>query len=261
MYVFSEGFYINNSGTFDGSQKGAIIKFDAPMYYVTNYLNGGKGGIIFSLGDWGILDGQEENTAHVGLPTAIDSVNYIKNMEGVVTKINAGDEIYATELKAAGECFTNSELVIMEYDTDESGEGRYYSSDIPNAVVSYGLFKISGTNTTYSNMMALDYSKFIYKGLSGDWYGCNIVHDENKNTYLWVDKYIHFDDEIVSTYGTLPTDDAPERRNSRQGGQKYKEMLPTTGLVPMPAHSIQEDFPEAYNMQNRFAEKRRVQRK
>ena len=231
MYVFSEGFYVNNSDALDGSQKGALVEFDAPMYYVTNYLNGGQGGIIFSLGDWGILDGQEENTAHVGLPTAIDSVNYIKNMEGVVTKINASDKTYATELQAAGECFTNSRVVIMEYDTDESGKGGYYSSYIPDAVVLEGLFSTSGRNTTYNNMMALDYSVFTYKALSGGWYGCNVTVNDEETALIWVDKYIHFDDEITATYGELPTS-APKK------------------MEPMYVDVMSIDHPEAFKALN-----------
>ena len=222
---------MNNSNALDGSQKGALVEFDAPMYYVTSYLNGGKGGIIFSLGDWGILDGQEENAAHVGLPTAIDSVNYIKNMEGVVTKINASDKTYATELQAAGECFTNSRVVIMEYDTDESGKGGYYSSYIPDAVVLEGLFSTSGRNTTYNNMMALDYSVFTYKALSGGWYGCNVTVNDEETALIWVDKYIHFDDEITATYGELPTS-APKK------------------MEPMYVDVMSIDHPEAFKALN-----------
>ncbi len=259
--VFAEGLYLNNSGYVDGSQKGAILEFYAPFYLVTNYLNNGKGGIQFSLGAWAVSDQYEANTAHVGLPTVLDSVAFISNMESVVSKINTGDDTYGPDIQAAGASFSNAKLGIWEYTTDESGEGGYSYSYVPDAVVLDGIFSSSGSSKQYRYMLALDYSQFIYKPLSGGWFGCNIVHDENTNTYMWVDKYIHLDDAITSTYGTLPTNEAPEHQNSRQGGQKYKGTLPTTGLVPMPAHSIQEDFPEAFNAQNRFVEKQQVQKK
>ncbi len=227
MYVFSEGLYINNSGSFDGSQKGALIEFDAPMYYVTNYLNNGKGGIIFSLGNWGILDDQDENTEHVGLPTALDSVEYIKNMESMVAKINAQDATYATDLQAAGNCLTNARLTVLEYDTDETGQGGYYNYPVPDAAVSYGLFSSNGRSTTYTYMLALDYSIFRYKALSGDWFGCNITANEEGTALIWVDKYIHFDDEITATYGELPTTSAPK-------------------MEPMHVEVMSIDHPEVY---------------
>lgn len=207
MYVFAEGLYINNSGYFDGSSQGAIIEFEAPMYYGTAYLNDGSG-VSISLGDWGILPDQDANTTHVGLPTALDSANYIANMEAFITKYNNGDNTYAANLSAAGNCFTNAKLYIMTYDTDESGEGGYYNSYIPDAVVTYGLFSTNGRSATYRYMLGLDYSTFTYKPLAGDYWGCNLTLNEDQTAFVWVDKYVHFDDEITTEYGEMSASSA-----------------------------------------------------
>ncbi len=240
--VFAEGLYLNNSGYVDGSQKGAILEFYAPFYLVTNYLNNGKGGIQFSLGAWAVSDQYEANTAHVGLPTVLDSVAFISNMESVVSKINTGDDTYGPDIQAAGASFSNAKLGIWEYTTDESGEGGYSYSYVPDAVVLDGIFSSSAASKDYKYMLALDYSQFIYKPLSGGWFGCNITVNEDETALIWVDKYIHLDDAITSTYGTLPTENAPK-------------------LVAMPAHAVQDDFPEAFKAQNDFANSHKLTKK
>ncbi len=239
--VFAEGLYVNNSGYIDGAKKGAILEFYAPFYLVTNYLNGGNGGIQFSLGDWAVSDQYEENMAHVGLPTVLDSTAFISSMESVVSKINSGDDTYGSDIKAAGECFSNAVLRIWEYTTDESGKGGYSYSYVPDAVVLGGVFSCAESKT-YKYMLGLDYSLFIYKSLSGYYYGCNLTVNETQDALLWVDKYIHFDDEITSTYGTLPSEEAPK-------------------LVAMPAHAVSMDFPEAFKAQNDFANSHKLMRK
>ncbi len=240
--VFAEGLYVNNSGYIDGAKKGAILEFYAPYYLTTNYLNDGKGGIAFSLGDWAISDQYEENYSHVGLPTVLDSTAFIKNMESLVSKINSSDETYLSDLKAAGECFSNAVLNIWEYTTNSSGEGGYGVSYVPDAVVLGGVFSSKAGSSTYNYMLGIDYSKFIYKPLAGGWFGCNLTVNETQDALLWVDKYIHFDDAITSTYGTMPSSEAPK-------------------LVAMPAHAVSMDFPEAFKAQNDFANGHKLMRK
>ncbi len=239
--VFAEGLYVNNSGFIDGAQQGAILEFYAPFYYATSYLNGGKGA-SFVLGNWAVSDQYEENYSHVGLPTVLDSTAFISSMESVVSKINSGDDTYGPDIQAAGASFSNAKLSIWEYYTDESGEGGYSYSYVPDAVVLGGVFSSSAGSKTYEYMLALDYSQFIYKPLSGGWFGCNITLNETEDALLWVDKYIHFDDEITSTYGTLPSEEAPK-------------------LVAMPAHAVSIDFPEAFKAQNDFANSHKLMKK
>lgn len=240
--VFAEGLYVNNSGYIDGAKKGAILEFYAPYYLSTNYLNNGDGGIQFSLGAWAVSDQYDANTAHVGLPTVLDSAAFITNMESVVTKLNNGDDTYGPDIQAAGASFSNAKLCVWEYTVDESGDGGYSYSYVPDAVVLGGIFSSSASSKQYQYMLALDYSQFIYQGLSGGWFGCNIAVNEDESALIWVDKYIHLDDAITSTYGTLPADEAPK-------------------FVAMPAHAVSMDFPEAFKAQNDFSNNHKLMKK
>ena len=52
--VFSEGFYVNESGRYDGAEEALVITMPSYIYWAPANLNDGKG-TIFCLGQWKIL--------------------------------------------------------------------------------------------------------------------------------------------------------------------------------------------------------------
>ncbi len=227
--LFSEGFYINNSGKLDGATKGALIEFDAPMYYAPGALNGGKG-TVFILGNWYIQESNPDNESLVGLASSIDSTKFISSMEDFITAYNANPEgENSSYLEEAASAFTNAIMHVYTYTTTTSGQSGYYGSYIPDAVIPSAEF-IARNNTDYALsewMIGVDYSSVTYKPLAGYFPGCNIGVNEDQTAYVWIDKYIHFDDEITAVYGEKTDSSAPE-------------------LVATPARILSIDNPQAY---------------
>ena len=227
--VFSEGFYVNNSGYLDGETKGAMVEFTAPMYYVSNYNNGGNGGIVFSLGQWGILSGYEANTPHVGTPGSVDESVLISNVEKAVDALNNDDDTYDAYLQAAGKAVSGATLTVYTYDTDESGRGGYYSQYVSDAIATEALFSANDNYSASKYMMGLDYSVIKVKPILNDfvnyYWGCRLNIEDNQ--FVWVDKTVHYGDEITYQTGEIPTEKA-------------------AGLVQMNAPVLSIDYPEVY---------------
>lgn len=206
LWVFSDGFYINSAGDFDGTEQGALLEIQAPMYYGTKYLNPEQGGVRFILGEWGVFE-REEPTQHVGTPGALNETEYINQMKQFIEKFNAEDKGYANHLKAAGECVSGAQLTIMEYDAEQEG---YLSSYIPEALCEHAYFSIGDPSPASEYMRLLDFSEIVYKPLAMDTtfaanWGLNIGYDD-EHVYL-NDEQVHYDESITSTYGEVPSDD------------------------------------------------------
>lgn len=206
LWVFSDGFYINNAGEFDGTEQGALLEIQAPIYYGTKYLNPEQGGVQFTLGEWGVFE-HEGPKAHVGTPGALNETEYINQMKQFIEKYNAKDDGYANHLKAAGECVSGALLTLMEYDAEAEG---YLNSYIPEALCEYAYFSLGAKSPASDIMRMLDFSEIVYKPLAMDTtfganWGLNIGYDD-KLVYL-NDEQVHYDESITSTYGEVPSDD------------------------------------------------------
>lgn len=206
LWVFSDGFYINNAAEFDGTEKGALLEIQAPIYYGTKYLNPEQGGVQFTLGKWGVFE-REEPTPHVGTPGALNETEYINQMKQFIEKYNAKDDGYANHLKAAGECVSGALLTLMEYDAEAEG---YLSSYIPEALCENAYFSLGAASPASDIMRMLDFSEIVYKPLAMDTtfganWGLNIGYDD-EHVYL-NDEQVHYDESITSTYGEVPSDD------------------------------------------------------
>lgn len=227
--VFSEGFYINNTGSLDGEPKGAMVEFTAPMYYVSNYNNGGKGGIVFSLGQWGILSGQEANAPHVGTPGSVDESVLISNVEKAVNALNNKDNTFSTYLQAAGAAVSGATLKVYTYDTDETGKGGYYSQFVSDAIATEALFFANDSYSASNYMMGLDYSVIKIKPILSDfvnyYWGCRLNIEDNQ--FVFVDKNVHYGDEITYQTGEIPSEKV-------------------AGLVQINAPVLSIDYPEVY---------------
>jgi len=212
LYVFSDGFYVNNSGYLDGTEQGAVLEVTAPMYYGTKYLNPEQGGVQFSLGEWGVLE-RDEEYPHVGHPGKVDETEYVKQMKLFVDELNAGGSGYGQYLKAAGETFTGAVIDIFEYDADDA---TYYTSYIPAAVCDYAYFSLGAASTVSQYMRQLDFSTVTIKSLAMDTvFGSNLVtglnlgYDATNDQVFFNDDKVYYDEPFTTTFGEVPADVSP----------------------------------------------------
>lgn len=199
LYVFSDGFYVNNSGYFDGTEQGTIIEIQAPMYYATAYLNNSDRGTIFCLGEWGVYDDiQYMKEGHPGKIS--DEAEYINQMKQFVAAYNAGED-YSTYLNAAGELFEGAILNSFEYNADAEG---YYGSYIPDAVCDGASLSLNGVFPASQYMCGIDYCVAKYTPLGYDW-GMHL--DVVDDALVLLEEEIYWDEQITSIYGEIPSAD------------------------------------------------------
>lgn len=207
LYVMSDGFYVNNSGYIDGGEKGAIITLKAPMYYGSAYLNGGRG-VVFSLGQWGVMDA-EEGAHHVATPGSVDEAAYVKTMQGFVDAYNSGSSTSAY-VQAAAKAFSGTMLRIYEYTVDETtGEGGYSYSYIPDGIITEGLISTNQNYDASEYMMGLDYSVFVDKPIATDatyTWGLNLLFSADGSQISLGDNQLHYGNTITHQYGELPAE-------------------------------------------------------
>lgn len=218
LWVFSDGYYVNENYEFDGVEKGSVIELQAPMYYAPSSLNPEVGGsIVFSLGTWGI-DARDTLANHVANPGAIDEYYYKGYMEYFVEAINTEDaNTAAAALTYAGAYgFTGTIFSTYEYAYDaEKQEGGYYGSYIPDGIVTKGQFYLTNEGAPSGAMTGVEYSYFELLTLKNEivsenseyaW-GCLFEYSE-EGLISWNNKEIAFDDPVVSTFGELPSAEA-----------------------------------------------------
>lgn len=209
LYVFSDGFYVNNSGYLDGTEQGAILEIEAPIYYGTPYLNPEQGGVQFSLGQWAVSS-ELEPQPHVSAPAEFDKDEYIKQMKLFIEEFNAGGSGYGQYLKAAGEAVTGPIINVCEYDADAGG---YVNSYIPDALCSSALFSLGDASPVSNYMRQLDYSTVTFYAFATDTVfglnsGLNLAWDFDTEKASLIDETVTFEDPITSLYGELPNSDA-----------------------------------------------------
>ena len=206
LRIFSDGFYVNNSGHIDGTEVGTIIDVYAPMYYATATLNKSDRGTIFCLGEW-VVTG-DTTGMKIGKPGKIeDEAEYVNQMKQFIASYNAGEEGYSQFLKAAGDLVVESSMTILEYDAE--GEG-YYSSYIPDAIVDLVDVSLNTNFLASDYMCGLDFSYVKFTPFAGDW-GMNMKYDSETKQLTLLDEQIHMADPIISQYGSL--DAAPKAMN------------------------------------------------
>ena len=202
LRIFSDGFYVNNSGHIDGTEVGTIIDVYAPMYYATAYLNKTDRGTIFCLGQWAVTN--DTTGMKVGKPGKIeDEAEYMSLMKQFIAAYNAGEEGYGQYLQAAGDLVVESQMTILEYDAEAEG---YLSSYIPDAIVDLAEVSLNNSFPASQYMCGLDYSYIQFTPFDGTW-GLYLIEDAAGKIAL-EDEEIHMADPIISTYGDI--DAAPK---------------------------------------------------
>jgi len=223
--VFSDGFYVNNAGYLDGAKDGVIMEMEAPMFYATAYLNNTDRGTIFCLGEWEVTDTATTTTVKKGFPGSIDEAAYMTQMQSCIADINeTGGENLVNYLKAAAKALKNPTLNTYSYDTDESGQGGYYSSYIPQAICHSAKMSLNGNYPSSQYMCGLDYSEVVYQqfaqdtvlGAYYDWYwGVNLGYNEETEQIYFNDNKVHFNPETKAVYGNVPSAGVAPKKAAR----------------------------------------------
>ena len=218
--LFTEGFYVDDEGKLAGAESGAILEFEAPFYWAPAWANSGSG-TIFVLGNWIITTEYPDSTTTVGRPYSINEAEYVAAINDFVQDrfINQDMSKAAQDLQKAGNCITGARLTSFEYHTTEEGYGSdgYYSSYIPDIVISEGDMEFDADYAASNYMLSVTYHAIKGKDFSFESDSVNQVVDmfgvrfkETETSIDLVDNAIHFGKEYSFDYGIMPA--APARK-------------------------------------------------
>lgn len=209
--VFSDGFYVNNSGYLDGATEGVILELEAPMFYATAWLNGTERGTIFCLGEWVVSD-TSDGYMRQCLPGSIDKATYMQQMKGFVSAFNADPEDggYVTFLKGAAAAIKNPTLSTYWVENID-GQTGYVSSYIPDAICQSARFSLNANFPVSDYMCGLDYSEVKFQVLSQDTvfgynWGVNLNYNAETGQIGFNDEEVHFDAPLISKYNEVPAE-------------------------------------------------------
>ena len=210
IWLFSAGFYVNNSGYLDGAENAALIKFYAPMYYSTGYLLNSDKGTVFSLGDWIVTDVDSlQGRTHVGAPGKLDENTYLTGLRSFFDgyfgeDVETQKQGYNTALTA----FSGAIIQELYYDVDESGEGGYYNNLFPSAIITSAQLSFPGGNATYNYMYDMDYCFAHAEVLDPSWFGAKLIIEEKdgEEYYAGIENELLWANPIDYAYGEIPTE-------------------------------------------------------
>ena len=248
LWLCADGFYINESGYLDGGQYASYITVYAPMYYGTKYLNPEKGGVQFSLGTWKLENLPADSVnAHIGTPGTLNEEAYMTYMDYALQKYNEGDgQGFSTYLMLAGgyqypglpQAIVGATMTTMEYSVDESGEGGYTYSYIPDGIVTEGQWSLNADGVS-AFMAGMDYNYLKFREIPYNetyTWGCNWLFAEDGSISWGDEKVMHWGEEVVYQLGELPTAESPK-------------------MEPLHAPVLKIDYPEvAKRIENQLKE-------
>ena len=250
LWLCADGFYINESGYLDGGEYASYIAVKAPMYYAPANLNPEIGhGTQFCLGEWKLAELPEDSIeAQVGAPGQLNEEEYMAYMDMAVQYYNAGDfNMFYTALLYAGAdprtgstSITGATMNTMQFKVTESNpDGGYYSSYIPDGIVTEGLLSLNAEGVS-PFMCGMDYNYLKFREFENTvyWWGCNWLENEDGTQFSWGDeKIMHWGEEVVYQLGELPTAEAARK------------------LEPIHAPIMKIDYPEvAERIENQLKE-------
>ena len=210
IWLFSAGFYVNNSGYLDGAENAALIKIKAPMYYSTAYLQHSDKGTVFSLGDWIVTDVDTlQGRAHVGEPGKLDETTYLNGLRAFFDGYFGQDAEKQKEgYNTAKTAFSGAVIEELYYDVDESGEGGYYNNLFPSAIVTSAMLSFPGGNATYNYMYDMEYCFAHAEVLDPSWFGAELLTEEKdgEEYYAGIGNKILWANPIDYAYGELPAE-------------------------------------------------------
>ena len=222
LMICSDGFIVNNEGYLDGGTLATYITMYAPMYFGTKYLNPEAGGVQFSLGEWGLAELPADSVkSHIGAPGKVNEEVYLTYMNAALQAYNQGDaQMFSTYLALAGGyeyqdlpiAISGTTMITMEYDVDpETNEGGYYSTLIPDGIITKGYFSLNGEGASQF-MMGMDFNYFEFQEIPYNaeyTWGCNWLFNED-GTISWGEQtpVLHWGESVTYQLGELPTEEA-----------------------------------------------------
>ena len=203
LRVFSDGFYVDNTGHIAGTSVGTILDLYAPMYYATAYLNKADRGTVFCLGKWQVVD----NPAYMKTcaPGAINEAGYMAEMKKFIDAYNNEDSSYPQYLQSAAEFISDPTLTIWEYDASDPETAGYYHSYIPDAICTGADLHLNGNFPASQYMCGMDYSSVTFKEFDGTW-GLEIEKDATTGEIKLLDEQVHCLDPGTCVYGEKPAE-------------------------------------------------------
>ena len=221
LMICSDGFIVNNEGYLDGGTLATYITMYAPMYYGSKYLNPEVGGVQFSLGEWGLAELPADSVkAHIGAPGKVNEEVYLTYMNAALQSLNQGDaQMFQMYMMLAGGyeyqdlpiAISGTTMVTMEYRVDpETNEGGYYSSYIPDGIITKGYFSLNGEGAS-NFMCGMDFNYFEFQEIPYNaeyTWGCNWIENED-GTLAWGEQnpVLHWGESVTYQLGELPTVD------------------------------------------------------
>lgn len=221
IWLCADGFYVNNSGELDGSTNASYISVKAPFYYGPKWMNGGKG-TMFVLGDWSIGYNKADSVMpYDAKGGAVEETAYMAALHQFTEDYNAAvaanDESQLSaayqNLVVAAEAISGTVLETMVWHTTAEGypENGYYSSYIPDGLITEGFFGAYETTSAVSDYMwPIEYNIIRFKPFGGVW-GGDFDQDPETGIITWVSEAMQYDDVIEYTYGELPIGGAAPR--------------------------------------------------
>lgn len=216
LWLCADGFYINESGYLDGGDDATYITVYAPIWYGTNHLNPEKGGVQFIFGDWSIAE-TDTLVAKNGTPGTLNEEAYMTYMDYALQSYNAGDgQMFSTYLSLIGGyvnypagwpvAIQGATMTTLEYSVDESGEGGYSYSYIPDGIVTEGQFKLNANGASVY-MCGVEYHVLDFLPILNNntyTWGCNWLFNEDGTISWGDDKVMHWGEKVTMQYGELP---------------------------------------------------------
>lgn len=222
LRICSDGFIVNNEGYLDGGTLATYITMYAPMYFGSKYLNPEAGGVQFSLGEWGLAELPADSVkSHIGAPGKVNEEVYLTYMNAALQSLNQGDaQMFQMYMMLAGGyeyqdlpiAISGTTMTTMEYDVDpETNEGGYYSTPIPDGIITKGYFSLNGEGAS-EFMMGMDFNYFEFQEIPYNeeyLWGCNWIENED-GTLAWGEQnpVLHWGESVTYQLGELPTEEA-----------------------------------------------------
>lgn len=244
--VLSEGFYYNEEGELTGTDKGAMLRFEAPFYWAPAELNDGHGTILV-LGEWEISNNYPDSTTTVGRPFSIEEKNYTSAINDFIQDYYiAEDETKAgLDLEKAASYISGATLRILEYRTTEEGaqSDGYYSSYIPDLYFGEGTLEFGDNYAASKYMCSVDaynlQAKELYFGsdtTTSEFYSYGAHFKETETEIVLMDTTVHFGQEYKYQYNV-----SSQNKIARKG-EKQTRFIEIPVLTPAQREVMREQL-------------------
>ena len=150
-----------------------------------------------------------QGRSHVGEPGKLDENTYLTGLRSFFDgyfgeDVETQKQGYNTALTA----FSGAIIQELYYDVDESGEGGYYNSLFPSAIITSAQLSFPGGNATYNYMYDMDYCFAHAEVLDPSWFGADLLTEEKdgEEYYVGIGNKILWANPIDYAYGEIPAE-------------------------------------------------------